>query len=229
MIPPFAIDPAGIPTEKEAVVRNLDGLIGYAELQLRQDRPEGDERAYTVAALRYLVQVLRRLQRLQDEDVDFLAWTARCLLELLLLTRYALASPENLLTVMLWRIAEYQDVRRALFDGEPADPADGAAVDFLLSVEGMEAWAEREGLTVPKRLNQFQLAKATDSLDEFYLCYKPLSKYAHPTPLLLFGNDGFVRGPDSRRVQLVTAQLFAARLLDELPGLAQGARVQRGQ
>ena len=91
----------------------------------------------------------------------------------------------------------------------------------------MQAFAEEWDLDVPKRFNQHQLAKETDSLREFHVIYKTLSKYAHPTPMLLFGRESFLRGDNSRRALLLAAQMSAAWLLDDLPGLVEKLRIER--
>ena len=185
---PFPVEPEDIPTESaESIQENVAAMISYINLGLGQDLGDGDLRTFAEKTLLYARKQLVRFSSSLDEDVDLLAWVGRCLFEMLLLARYALQSQDNLRDVMVRQISEMAELDRAWFDGDPGDRSDPDVASFKESVEAMQAFAEEWDLDVPKRFNQHQLAKETDSLREFHVIYKTLSKYAHPTPMLLFG------------------------------------------
>ena len=225
----FPTEASEIPTEPvEAVKANIREMIAYAELGLEQDLGDGDLKRFAFEALTYARNQLQRLARSLDEDVDLIAWIGRCLYELLLLTRWALKSPDNLLSVMVRRVGDMSELDRAWFDGDPGDRSDPDVADFKDSVQAMEAFVEEEGLTVPRRLNYREMAEETES-EEYFGIYKTLSKYSHPTSVFLFARDSFIRGDKSRRAMYLAAQLSAAWFLEEMPGLVKQMKAVRAQ
>ena len=218
----FPTDPSEIPVQPRAdVIANIRRMVRYAELGLSQDLGEGDLMVFSTRTLEYVRSQLQRLERMLDEDTDLLAWIARGLFEMLLLTRYALQSTSNLQEVIVRQVGEYQELQRGWFNEEAA-PADiPEAVEFDDSVNAMRAWADQNRLSIKSRYVQSALAKDTSSLQEFYKMYKPLSKFAHPTPLFLFGKHEFVHGENTRHGFVRAAQLSAVWILQELPSLVE--------
>ncbi|MEO1077462.1 MAG: DUF5677 domain-containing protein [Bacteroidota bacterium] len=224
----FATDAGSIPFESEEEISgNIAKMIAYIDLGLRQDLGDGDLKRFSTTVLIYLRKQLARLDRLQSEDTDLLAWIARSIFEIRLLSLYALSSPERLQEVLLRPIGEYKELRRSWTSDLPEEDHDKAILDFKESVERMESLALEWDLDVPVRFNQHRLAKETNCLEEYYRFYKPLSKYVHPTPLFLFARDSFVRGEDARNGLILAAQLFAAWLLDDFPSLVEDLRIER--
>ncbi len=214
-----------IPTDSEGIRANVQAMIRYTELGL--DQPyEGDLQAVVAGVLRYAKLQLQRLLVHERADVDVVAWIARNLLELRLLSRYSLSSVDNLQRTVLKEIVDYRSLRRLLskVEGHESEPD---FADFTESVESMETWLKMEELDPgDHHFTISGLAKKTDQQQERDIAIW-LSKYVHPTPLLLFGNRSFMFGDEARRGAVAAAQLYAALLLDEMPTMANELHKQR--
>jgi hypothetical protein len=214
----FATEIEQVPYAPEERIRdNVDAMVEYIGRELRQDLGDGDLRLFATRVLEHTRLLLTRFNNNLSEEIDLLAWIGRNLFELLLLSRFALSTPENLQRIILLEIVDYQELDRAWFDGEAAEPTDEDAVAFKKSVENLQAWIDKEGLNPGKRPNLKELAEETDSLEFYFPVFRTLSKYVHPTPVFLFGNRNFVHGDKARAGVIVTAQYCAALLLYEMP------------
>lgn len=215
-----------IPAEDPSAVRdNIESMIRYTELGLRKEY-DGDLGFFISRTLQHLRVQLQRLRDHEQEGIDLLAWIARNLLELRLIAGYALLSEENLQKTLLKDVIDLRNLDKIWFK-EGGDYNQQEAADFKQSLEDIEEFIEEEDLdpgagwlTIP------QMAKETG---EEYLqdLSNWLSKYVHPTPVLLFGKESFMKGEDARKAVLKAAQHCAARLLEDIPGDANRIRSQR--
>lgn len=214
----FATEMKQVPYEPEERIRdNVDAMVEYTSWALRQDLGDGDLRFFATRVLEHTRLLLTRLNNNLSEEIDLLAWIGRNLFELLLLSRYALSTPENLQKIILLKIVDYQELDRAWFDGKSAEPTDEAAVTFKKSIENLQALIDTEGLNPGKRPNLKELAEQTGSLKLYFPVFRTLSKYVHPTPVFLFGKRNFVHGDEARAGVIKVTQHCAALLLNEMP------------
>lgn len=216
-----------IPAEDPSAVReNIESMIQYTELGTLKEYDGGDLGFFISRTLQHLRVHLQRLHGHEEAGIDLLAWIARNLLEVKLIAGYALLSEENLQKTLLKDVIDLRNLDEIWFK-EGRNYNEQEAADFKQSLEDVEEFIEEEDLdpgegwlTIP------QMAKATG---EEYLqdLSKWLSKYVHPTPVLLFGKESFMKGEDARKAVLKAAQHCAARLLEDIPGDAERIRSQR--
>lgn len=137
-----------------------------------------------------------------------------------MLTNYALDGPDQLEEIFLQVAKDYKDLNRAWFEGSDSEQHGDDAIAFQRQLDALLGAIDADGLDVPdKYLRYKKLAEEAGELREYFLVFKTCSKYAHPTPILLLGSSDFVFGDNTRFNMIVLIQLFAAKLLGEMPKL----------
>lgn len=217
---PFPIDVHEIPTTPEATVENLQAMRAFATEVLGTDLGDGDVRFACNGILTHTVRQLDLLARVLHDESELVAWATRNLFELLIWSRYALASRQRVLDFMLLWVKDYNDLDHSWFGKDGFEPQGNVEEAFRTSVAAMRGVLSEKGQAIPKGRPPSMETMAADvgAQDLYRAAYRLLSKYVHPTPLLILSRDKpFMHGPEARETIRVFAQHCAALLLSELP------------
>ncbi len=220
----FETDIAKVPTETKSILENTNQLLRYSQLGLRQDLGEGDLKIFSSKILEYLIEQLNHFLKVhEDSSISELSLTGRNIVEIYAWINFALHSKDNLEKYFLLEVLDYQELGKMWFTGIDRNDLDEDLKGFSDSITKMNEWVQSNGYEVGKRPNVFELIRDYGD-SKAYKMFKTLSKFVHPTPLLLFGKHNFVHGEATRNGVKIIIQYVSAIILQELPEKVQALK-----
>lgn len=194
-----------VPTHLQSLADQAQALASRInELPDRSDRS---------VALRnfclYAAGELRRLATMYPSDVAGLAWVTRNLFEAKLTVQYIVQSEENLREWLGQSLRDEKDFIEGILAFAEDQPEDMNKSQLRKRLHVLSDMARRHRLEFAKPYRVDALAKAAGEVEEYIGLFKLLSKYVHPTSLLV--NTPAARGQEDEwaNLFLIKAQVYA--------------------
>jgi hypothetical protein len=199
------VAPERVPAHLRSLAGQADALASRVnELPTRSDRS---------IALRnfclYVAAELRRLATMFPADVAGLAWVTRNLFEANLTVRYVIQSEQNLREWLGQSLRDEKDFIEGILAFAEDQPEDRNKGQLRKRLQALSDMAERHGLEFARPYRVDTLARDVGEYEEYIGLFKLLSKYVHPSSLLV--NTPAARGHEDEwaNLFLIKAQVYA--------------------
>ena len=154
---------------------------------------------------------MKRLATAYPDSVDILAWSARNLFEINLITRKILDSDSDLVRWIGQRANDEIDVIKGVL--ELADsPSSDECVKLQRRISEIEDMCKRHEIVSAKPFNIMDLAKHFSLEKEYRSLYKLFSKYVHPSSWRINGDQEALASTTALNIFIVYAQLYSGDL-----------------
>lgn len=187
------------PSQKEELLKYFDVLEDYinrileSDLEWHQDLKKVIQKSYT-----YILKKLLILKNNIEGDIDLIAWLSRSFLELYFLLRYAFKSEKNIKELINFPIYELTDIDKAIFEKGKPDTLKEENKIFRKNLSIVIEKMKNDGTEFNRDLSiSRKIAEESGLLNYYEVYFKLHSKYVHPTPYLLFGEEKFVYSNDA--------------------------------
>jgi len=152
---------------------------------------------------------MKHLASAYPDSVDILAWSARNLFEINLITRTILES--DLVCWLGQRANDEIDVIKGVLDLAD-DPSSDECAILQRRISEIEDMCKRHGIVPAKPFKIMDLAKHFNLEKEYRSLYKLFSKYVHPSSWRINGDQEALASTAALNIFIVYAQLYSGDL-----------------